>query len=113
MPLVCGPCGAVQKKRSVVSTRSRAASRDTHPCSMPIGYAVSANPTAATLENDFVGQRSGVSPLRGLVVCQKKSKVRRESVSRNALSPAVAEYDEAARGCVAVSVGVRAHAMNA
>jgi len=73
----------------VASTRSRACARVTHPRSTPIGYAVSANPTAATLENDFVGQRSGVSPFRGLVVSQNQSNVRRESVSRNADSPAV------------------------
>jgi hypothetical protein len=54
---------------------------------------VSANPTAATLENDFVGQRSGVRPFRGLVVCQKKSNVRRASVSTNALSAGDALYD--------------------
>ena len=52
-PVLAGPCGAVQKKRSVVSTRSRAASRLTQPRSTPIGYAVSAKPTAATLENDL------------------------------------------------------------
>jgi hypothetical protein len=71
-----------------VSTRSRARSRVTHPRSTPIGYAVSAKPTAATLENDFVGQRSGVSPLRGFVVSQNQSNVRRDSVSRNAASSA-------------------------
>ena len=36
-PAGCGPCGSRQKKRSVVSTRSRACSRVTHPRSAPIG----------------------------------------------------------------------------
>jgi len=35
--------------------RSRAAARLTQPLSAPIGYAVSANPTAAMLEKLFVG----------------------------------------------------------
>src|SRR3982750_2027300 len=86
MPDVPGPCGRLQRKRSVVSVRALACSRVTQPCSTPIGYAVSAKPTAATLENDFDGQRSGARPLRGLVVSQKKSNVRRESVSRKACS---------------------------
>src|SRR5438045_9624527 len=49
-----------------------------------MGYAVSAKPTAAILENDGVGQRSGVRPLPGGVRAQKKLKVRCWSVSRNA-----------------------------
>src|SRR2546421_12615613 len=49
-----------------------------------MGYAVSANPTAAMLENDGVGQRSGVRPLPGGVRSQKKLKVPCWSVSRNA-----------------------------
>src|SRR5437868_6524587 len=49
-----------------------------------MGYAVSAKPTAAMLENDGVGQRSGVRPLPGGVRSQKKLKVRCWSVSRNA-----------------------------
>src|SRR4051794_23032867 len=36
------------------------------------------------LENDFVGHRSGTSPLRGFVVSQNQSNVRRWRVSRNA-----------------------------
>src|ERR1700681_3556369 len=86
MSAPCGPCGARQKNRSVVSTRARAASRLTQPCSTPIGYAVRAKPTAATLEKDFDGQRSGVRPLRGFVVSQKKSNVRCERVSTNSRS---------------------------
>src|SRR5258705_4596184 len=49
-----------------------------------MGYAVSAKPTAAMLENDGVGQRSGVRPLDGGVRSQKKLKVLCCSVSRNA-----------------------------
>jgi len=41
-----------------------------------MGYAVSAKPTAAMLENDGVGQRSGVSPFVAGVRSQKKLKVR-------------------------------------
>jgi hypothetical protein len=49
-----------------------------------MGYAVSAKPTAAMLENDGVGQRSGVRPFDAGVRSQKKLKVRCWSVSRNA-----------------------------
>jgi len=73
---VAESCGAVQKKRSVVSVRSAACARVIQPCSTPMGYAVSANPTAAMLENDGVGQRSGVRPFPGGVRSQKKLKVR-------------------------------------
>jgi hypothetical protein len=52
--------------------------------STPTGYAVSANPTAAMLENCSVGQRSGVRPLEVGVLSQKKLNVRCCSVSRNA-----------------------------
>ena len=45
---------------------------------------MSANPTAAMLENDGVGQRSGVRPLEAGVRSQKKSKVRCCRVSRKA-----------------------------
>lgn len=69
-------CGAVQKKRSVVSVRSAAWLRVIQPCSTPIGYAVSAKPTAAMLENEGVGQRSGVRPLDAGVRFQKKLNVR-------------------------------------
>jgi len=48
-----------------------------------------ANPTAAMLEKLFVGQRSGVSPLLGLVCSQNQLKVRRSTVSRNAVCRAV------------------------
>src|SRR4051812_31711907 len=106
-------CGACQKKRSVVSTRSRAWSRVIQPRSTPIVYEVSANPTAATLEKLFVGQRSGASPLRGLAVSQKKSNVFFESVSRKALSLAVGRKVDAgetpagaAAGAAAGEVGV-------
>src|SRR5688572_12562316 len=55
-----------------------------------MGYAVSPKPTAATLENDFRGQRSGTRPLLALVVSQNPSTVRRSTVSRNASCAAVA-----------------------
>ena len=54
-----------------------------------MGYAVSAKPIAATLEKLFVGQRSGVRPLRGSVVSQNQWNVRCSSVSRNAVCLAV------------------------
>src|SRR5215218_3820239 len=76
-------------KRTVVRTRSAACVRVTHPRSTPIGYAVSANPIAATLEKLFVGQRSGVSPLLALVLSQNHENVRCSSVSRNAVCLAV------------------------
>src|SRR5687767_14156237 len=57
--------------------------------STPIGYAVSANPIAATLEKLFVGQRSGVRPVRASVFCQNQLKVLRWRVSRNAVSRGV------------------------
>src|SRR6476660_1146263 len=76
-------------KRRVVSTRSAAALRDTYPRSIPIGYAVSANPTAATLEKLFVGQRSGVRPFAGFDCSQNQLNVRCSSVSRNAFCRAV------------------------
>jgi len=84
---VFGPaesCGAVQKKRRVVSVRSAAWVRVIQPCSTPIGYAVRAKPTAAMLENEGVGQRSGVRPFVAGVRFQKKLKVRCCRVSRNA-----------------------------
>src|SRR2546422_3361485 len=49
-----------------------------------MGYAVSAKPTAAMLENEGVGQRSGVRPFDAGVRSQKKLKVRCWSVSRKA-----------------------------
>jgi hypothetical protein len=50
---------------------------------------VSAKPIAATLEKLFVGQRSGVSPVRASVRSQNQLNVRCSSVSRNAISRAV------------------------
>jgi hypothetical protein len=41
---------------------------------------------AATLENERVGHRSGVSPVRGSVVSQNHRKVRAWTVSRNGSS---------------------------
>src|ERR1035437_10882694 len=72
-------------KRSVLSVRWAASARVTYPRSTPTGYGVSANPTAAMLEKLFDGQRSGVSPLLGSVCSQNQLKVRRSSVSRNAV----------------------------
>ena len=85
--MVLGPaesCGEVQKKRRVARVRSAACCRVTQPRSTPMGYAVSANPTAAMLENDGVGQRSGVRPLPAGVRSQNQLNVLRCSVSRNA-----------------------------
>src|SRR5882762_8531090 len=79
------PCGALYMKRSVVNVRCAASVRVTYPRSTPTGYAVSANPTAAMLEKLLLGQRSGVSPLLGSVRSQNQLKVRRSSVSRNAV----------------------------
>jgi hypothetical protein len=45
---------------------------------------VSAKPVAATLENERVGHRSGVSPFDGLVVSQNHWKVRCCTSSKNA-----------------------------
>src|SRR5215212_1836384 len=91
-------------KRTVVNTRSAAAWRVTHPRSIPTGYAVSANPIAATLEKLFVGQRSGVSPLLALVLSQNHEKVRCSSVSRNAiLAGGITPATGDASGCVAVA----------
>src|SRR5438105_14925440 len=72
-------------QRSVFSVRCAASARETYPRSTPTGYEVKANPIAATLEKLFVGQRSGVSPLLGSVRSQNQLKVRRSSVSRNAV----------------------------
>jgi hypothetical protein len=58
-------------KRRVVSVRWRASVRLMYPRSTPMGYAVRAKPTAATLENERVGARSGVRPLAGLLNSQK------------------------------------------
>jgi len=72
--VVLGPAeswGAVQKNCSVLSVRSAAWARVIQPCSTPMGYAVSAKPTAAMLENDGVGQRSGVRPFDAGVRSQK------------------------------------------
>src|SRR5689334_4286815 len=55
-----------------------------YPRSTPIGYAVSAKPTAAMLEKLFDGQRSGVRPLFGSLRSQNQLKVRRSNVSRKA-----------------------------
>ena len=66
----------------MVSVRSTACVRLTQPFSTPIGYAVNAKPTDATLANGRDGKRSGVRPLVSLVVSQKNWKVRR-SMSRN------------------------------
>src|SRR5437764_13587450 len=76
-------------KRSVFSVRCAASTRETYPRSTPTGYAVSANPIAATLEKLFVGHRSGVSPLFGSLRSQNQLNVRRSSVSRNAVCRAV------------------------
>src|SRR5438105_6308458 len=72
-------------QRSVFSVRCAASARETYPRSTPTGYEVKANPIAATLEKLFVGQRSGVSPLFGSLRSQNQLKVRRSSVSRNAV----------------------------
>jgi hypothetical protein len=42
-----------------------------YPRSTPIGYAVSANPTAAMLAGDALGARSGVRPFAAGVRSQK------------------------------------------
>src|SRR3982751_107463 len=70
-------------KRSVFKVRCAASLRVTKPRSTPIGYAVSANPIAATLEKLFVGQRSGVRPVLGSLRSQNQLNVRRSRVSRN------------------------------
>src|SRR5258705_4737297 len=75
--------------RSVLSVRVAAAVLVTYPRSTPTGYAVSANPIAATLEKLCVGQRSGVRPVLLSVCCQNQSKVRCSTVSRNAVCLAV------------------------
>src|SRR5258705_1476960 len=75
--------------RSVLSVRVAAAVLVTYPRSTPTGYAVSANPVAATLEKLGVGQRSGVRPVVLPVCCQNQSKVGRSTVSRNAVCLAV------------------------
>src|SRR5688572_14771869 len=49
-------------------------------------YAVSPNPTAAMLENDGVGARSGISFVFGSASSQKKRKVRRSTSSSKAVS---------------------------
>ena len=49
-------------------------------------YAVRPNPTAAVLENDGVGQRSGTSPLDAFVVSQNQRKVRCWTSFRNSAS---------------------------
>src|SRR6188508_2522663 len=89
MPARAVPCGAVQKKRSVFSTRVAASARLTQRCSTPIGYAVRAKPVALTLANERVGQRSGVRPLCGSLLSQKKRNVRAASVSRKTAFAAV------------------------
>src|SRR5256714_12147866 len=76
-------------ERSVFRVLCAASARVTYPRSTPTGYAVSANPIAATLEKLFVGQRSGVRPLFGSLRSQNQLKVRRSSVSRNAVCLAV------------------------
>src|SRR4029079_17652271 len=90
----------------VVRVRSAACVRVTHPRSTPVGYAVSANPMAATLEKLFVGHRSGVSPLLAFVFSQNQLNVRCSSVSRNAVCLAL-------RGCcgagTVVAVGEHAN----
>ena len=48
--------------------------------------AVRPKPTAATLENDAVGQRSGTNPFEALVVSQKKRNVRASTSFRNSVS---------------------------
>src|SRR5689334_18526050 len=66
---------------------------------MPTGYAVSAKPTAATLEYEGLGKRSGTRPFFGLAVSQKKWNVRCWRSTRNGsttgLVPVLAgdEYD--------------------
>ena len=47
-----------------------------YPRSTPTGYVVSPKPTAAMLEYDGVGYRSGINPFAGLPVSQKNRKVR-------------------------------------
>jgi hypothetical protein len=75
-----------------------------------MGYAVSANPTAATLEKLFVGQRSGVSPVRESLRSQNQRKVRCSSVSRNAACLSVSCGEPGSVGPVTVEFGVVAHA---
>src|SRR5687767_2371073 len=87
-PLACGPCGAVHRKRSVVSTRSAPCVLVIQPRSMPTGYVARPKPTAATLEKDGDGQRSGIRPLDGFARSQKKRKLRSCNVSANARSAA-------------------------
>src|SRR3954449_411917 len=52
-------------------------------------YAVNPNPTAAILENDGVGQRSGTSCVCGSARSQKKRKLRRSTSSSSAASEGV------------------------
>src|SRR5687768_15726228 len=85
MPVAAGPCGALYMKRSVLSVRRAACSRVTYLLSTPTGYAVSANPIAATLEKLFVGQRSGVRPVLGSLLSQNHLKVYCCRVSRKAV----------------------------
>src|ERR1700693_5729314 len=77
--------------RSVLRERCAASARDTYPRSAPTGYAVSANPIAATLEKLCVGQRSGVRPVFGLLWSQNQLKVLCSRVSRNAVWRGVSE----------------------
>src|SRR3546814_16515613 len=76
LPVSAGPICASRRNSSVVSVRSTAWRRLTHPFSTPIGYAVSAKPIAAMDANGRDGKRSGVIPLTSLVVSQKNWKVR-------------------------------------
>ena len=64
-------------------TRSRACSRVTQPRSAPTTYAERPNPTAATLENEGAGQRSGTRPFLGFAVSQNQRNVRCWSSSTN------------------------------
>src|SRR3954451_13121662 len=52
-------------------------------------YAVNPNPTAAMLENDGVGHRSGTSCVCGSARSQKKRKLRRSTSSSSAASEGV------------------------
>ena len=63
-------------------------SRVTQPRSAPTVYAVSPNPTAATLENEGVGARSGMSCVVGSARSQNQRNVRCSRSSRNARSAA-------------------------
>jgi hypothetical protein len=75
-----------------------------YPRSTPTGYVVSPKPTAAMLEYDGVGYRSGISPFCGLPVSQKNRKV------RSCSSPKKGSRTPFAKGATACE-GLRAWAL--